>query len=73
VSRRTALVGGSTVGRYGSHVRFHAKASGPGQANLREVKVSLSTTLDALLPVPLLKDPLRGGAFFVKSPGLNGR
>ena len=67
-----------------------------GQANLREVKVSLPTTLDALLPVvnractlaqynagncrgsqvgtavavtPLLKDPLRGGAFFVKHPG----
>lgn len=67
-----------------------------GQANLREVKVSLPTTLDALLPVvnractlaqydagncrgsrvgsavavtPLLKDPLRGGVFFVKHPG----
>lgn len=67
-----------------------------GQSNLREVKVSLPTTLDALLPVvnractlaqynannckraevgsavavtPLLRDPLRGGAFFVRHPG----
>ncbi len=67
-----------------------------GQSNLREVKVTLPTTLDALLPVvsractqaqfqagsckraevgsasavtPLLRDPLRGGVFFVKHPG----
>jgi hypothetical protein len=67
-----------------------------GQSNLREVKVTLPTTLDALLPVvnractlaqydagncrraeagsavavtPLLKDPLKGAAFFVKHPG----